>query len=193
MREINAITKITIVFLFFAVLLTIMYLIGKAILHGKQKKWKPMIIKIICTVICFIVIIPFSRYAPPFNRTVPIKLIGAIELDYTSNDYWYCEFESHEPIDFQRRTGKFDRSLFEANGIELDTDRYTYLISVGYEIEELNYNVWDIGSRYYPVIDFWTDIVFGTVVRSETRSESTVYIYRLPKMRIDNIEGTKFE
>jgi len=68
----------------------------------------------------------------------------------------------------------FDRTI-------LNFERYSYIITYGQKIEKLSYSVWD-------VIDtpIFTGAKVGHMFLEEEFNPSKVYIYRIPKIRIEN-------
>lgn len=67
---------------------------------------------------------------------------------------------------------------------ELDLERYTYIVSFGREMTSLSYNVWE--SRQPAILDLGTSFKIGIAEFGEEIDTSLVYIYRIPKMRIDH-------
>lgn len=64
---------------------------------------------------------------------------------------------------------------------ELDLENYTYIITYSQEIESLSYNVWDTINA--PVFSGAKE---GHMVLNEEIEPYLIYIYRIPKMRINN-------
>ena len=67
---------------------------------------------------------------------------------------------------------------------ELDLEHYTYIISFGREITNLSYNMWK--SKKPPILDLGTSFKIGVAEFGAKIDTSLVYIYRIPKMRIDH-------
>ena len=150
-----------------------------------------------------ILFVPITKYAPPYNRTLDIDLVAKFDIEnydeyyigdevLKENEYhWYCIYKSNE--DKYRYNGYISDSLFEQNNIIFDTDKYTYLISIGAEIINLKYNVWNVRAKDFPILSMGKEVVWGDVEVSDYRNKNTVYVYKLKSFRIDNIVGTKFE
>ena len=73
------------------------------------------------------------------------------------------------------------RTTFGYEIPELDLESHTYVITYGQELEDLAYYVWETIDIPIP-----TGAKLGHAILSEDFHNDRMYIYELPKIRIDN-------
>lgn len=150
---------------------------------------KSHVIFTVCLVfIAFISVVLFGDYVYPFERKL--------------NPVLYAEFEVPEEYALPGPGAKFWRGAYEAYGgfpasmyfdpdedmsmygiawPLMDFEHFSFIITYGQKIDTLSYNVWD-------EIDepFSTVTKAGHITFKEEFSPRMVYIYQIPKLRIDN-------
>ncbi len=180
---------IVLVLLVFLVFASVKCIIA-TIKHCKQKSKKPIVHfrTIVCVTITMLNIVFIGDYIYPFERPLMPVLIAefdvpkAYELDYPGEKFWHGAYEAYgiygESLYFDTDNRQ---SLYGFGWPPMDFKTYNYIITYGQEIESLSYNVWD-------VIDtpIRTGAKAGHMVLAEEFSPSKVYVYRIPKIRIDN-------
>lgn len=95
---------------------------------------------------------------------------------------WYAIYEEYGLFGVSSRYNQQTISWIEWP--ELDLEHYTYIISFGREITNLSYNMWK--SKKPPILDLGTSFKIGVAEFGAKIDTSLVYIYRIPKMRIDH-------
>ena len=182
---------------------SIVLLIRRAVI---KKTAISIIIAVMSTIIITPIIVLYASYAYPFDVYVDIEFVDAIELKSTnkvSNDKrdWYCLYDyqssfidlmASEELLLDNGAGGTKFTFLEVSGEcpKADFDRYTYLVSKGYEVKSLKYNVWDCKGP--PLCDLNLGPKWGIAELSQNY-DSKIYIYRFPKKAINNPEGTKYE
>ncbi len=188
-------------FLFFAVLIVCVAVICFAI--WRIIKTRSIGRRVLLVLLCFLMVGVFlvdvlSFY--PFDITISLEKIAETEvqrdLDYYENDeiddhsqlvkgksisrQWWCIYDgptySSLPSDFK---GK----------VEIDLNKYTYVVSLEREIEKLTVNVKD--HRGDTQIGALLDIKYCKAKLSEEKTEGKIYVYRCRKIRMDNPFLTK--
>lgn len=138
------------------------------------------------TSLCFVFL---GDYVYPFERTLTPQLIAEFEvpekyeLEYPGQQFWHGAYESF---------GLYGPSLWfdPDNALEskygmgwppMDFNKHSYIITYGQKIDSLTYNVWD-------TIDnpFRTGAKAGHMILDKEFLPKKVYIYQIPKLRIDN-------
>ena len=150
------------------------------------------LIKGICvcmlTVVFFVTLTVLLDYCYPFERNVKLELvtiatpdneikeIGPLD-DNSDNINWYGVYGDIFPLG---ASSAFHPDFIDQY-IEPDLDRYSYIISYGYAVESLSYNVFeDVGGTY------GCGVHKGHIVFSKDFNPWGIYIYRIPRLRIDN-------
>lgn len=137
-------------------------------------------------VLCFALL---GDYVYPFERTIKPKLVAEFEVpegyeaESPGNPFWHGAYEAY---------GLYAESLWfnPYNTLEskygfawppMNLKKYSYIITYGQKIKSLSYNVWD-------TIDepFRTGAKAGHMILEETFIPEKVYVYQIPKLRIDN-------
>lgn len=116
----------------------------------------------------------------PFEWPVKMELVATVDIeedaDPIRNHRWYCvygEYDGHNPS-----------SLYHWDELEKyidpDFDHYTYVVSYGKPIKALSYNIIkSVGGPYAE------DIKQAHPVFGEPFDPWTIYIYKIPRLRID--------
>lgn len=140
----------------------------------------------ICTLITGTALV--GDYVYPFERNVPYTLIAEFEvpseyeLAYPGQQFWHGAYK-----EYGIWSGSF---YFDAESMDskfgfgwppMDFDHYNYIITYGQEIKQLSYNVWDEIDTPYR-----TGAKVGHMFLEEAFSPEKVYIYRIPRIRIEN-------
>lgn len=182
------------------VILSILILIALLlfIIRSICKSVHPSIISIVasCVLSLAIVVSIFALF--PYTRitdvTVELEKVAEIPvMNEFSDPYWYCMYEISYPF----LPGSIDSYSTQFPFVEnkepfpkVDFTKYTYLISRGYEVKKLSYNVWDCHGT--PILDFGLSTKWGTVAYENELDEHKLYIYRFPKKAVDNIACTDY-
>lgn len=134
-----------------------------------------------------VALICFGEYVYPFERDVKFELYATMEIppEYTPEQpksmTWHAAYS---------QDGIFDGSFFfdteeisSPLGFDwptMDFENHTYIITYGYELDSLSYNIWeDIDIPYY------TGAKVGHAVLKNEYDANMVYIYEIAKIRID--------
>lgn len=170
---------------------TIKYIIRITLdyIHHPRKLWG-YIKAIVSIVLALQVAIPLLDYAWPFDRNLIPALHAEVEipeeysLDYPGQKKWHGAYKA---------SGIFPESLyFNPNDLytwygdpwpHMDFDRYNYIISYGQKIKSISYNVWDVIK--YPS---YNGAKSGHIEFENEFQPNKIYIYRIPRVRIDNEE-----
>ena len=140
---------------------------------------------VLFTIICIAI---FGDYLNPFDRPLSPVLIAEFEvpeefeLEYPGEKFWHGAYEQYGLYAESFHFNPNERSSIYGFGWPpMDFDRYCYIITYGQKIESLSYNVWE--TIDYPVR---TGAKVGHMVLSDDFSPEKVYVYQIPKIRIDN-------
>ncbi len=150
---------------------------------------KRAIISLGCHICVTVIILSlFGNYVYPFERTLDPVLIAEFDvpekyaLDYPGQVFWHGAYKEY---------GLYAESFhFDPDNLEskygfgwppMDFDRHNYIITYGQKIEKLSYNVWD-------TIDapIRTGAKAGHMVLDENFYPEKVFVYEIPKVRIEN-------
>lgn len=187
----NIFKSVLVLFLLLVLTLLIVFFAVNCIRAWRNKDltWR-LVLLLLCsiciTVPCFAF---FGGYVYPFERTLNPKLVAEFEvtekyeLDYPGQEFWRGAYEAY---------GLWGQSLwFDPDDVfeskygfgwpPMDFDRYSYIITYGQKIESLSYNVWDTID-----VPFRTGAKAGHMILDEAFSPEKVYVYQIPKLRIDN-------
>ena len=116
------------------------------------------------------------------------------EIDLPEELSWYCVYH----IDFFPFLNDCSEDSYWGLPIEkvkegypeFDLDKYTYLFSFERKVEKLSYYVWD--HKGPGIVDLGTANKWGTAVLSDETYENKIFIYRFPKVAVDNKNTTKY-
>lgn len=126
-------------------------------------------------------------YTNPMNRNVPLELYAVVNIpkEYILNNpgekFWHSAYEAYGLYAEARYFDPNPESYMGFSWPDFDFHNHTYIIVYGQQMKSLSYNVWD--NIDTPVC---TGAKQGYAVLDDTFDGSKVYIYRIPKMRIDN-------
>ena len=184
------ITLVIVVFLF----VFLAYLINRLNKREHMRIGTILAIIVVLGLVC--ILIPYSWPFP-----ISVKLSEYAELtslkEFHVAESWHCVY--HIPL----MRGFMEEDLSEDSywGIpiievvegypEFDFYKYTYLFSFERKVEKLSYYVWD--NKGPGIVDLGTANKWGTAVLSEEIYKNKIFVYRLPRIAIDNIKGTKYE
>lgn len=156
--------------------------------RDRTKKAIHVILTAIHIVITLFSIILFGEYVYPFERKVEPIPYGVLVLpeeyvlDYPGEKFWHGAYEAY---------GLYAESFYfntsgqsQKYGISwppMDFEHYSYIITYGQKIDTLTYNVWDTID-----IPVRTGAKVGHMTLQEEFSPDLVYIYRIPKIRLEN-------
>jgi hypothetical protein len=111
-------------------------------------------------------------------------------LEYPGQKFWHGAYEKFglyaESFYFNPNNNE---SIYGFGWPPMDFKRYCYVVTYGQKIDKLTYNVWE-------TIDdpIRTGAKAGHMILDDTFCAEKVYIYRIPKIRIENdINKTKTE
>ena len=156
-----------------------------------SKLGKPVMRQVIfSTITCMVTLISlvlWGDYANPMNREVPLELYAIIDipqeyaLENPGEKFWHSAYEAYG---LYAEARYFDPSPEAYMGFcwpDFNFREYTYIIVYGQQMKSLSYNVWDTID-----IPVRTGAKRGYAVLDDLFDGGKVYIYRIPKMRIDN-------
>ena len=152
-------------------------------LSPKKDKVTSRILVITATVLIIIVaLIILIKYASPIERNVELELITVINIEgedqqLVNPGIWYGVYGAYG--------GSLASNEFHPDFIDKwiapDLENFSYIISFGQRVESLSYNVWDnIESPHRG------NVRKGHIILSDEFDGWSIYIYRIPKMRIDS-------
>lgn len=156
-------------------------------------EWKHVAITLFSMFFAVFCLLCFGDYVYPFERTLEPVLIAEIdapkgyELEHPGQKFWHGAYEAYglhaESLYYNpnNRHNPNDRDPYGIWMIPMDFQRYSYIITYGQKIESLSYNVWETID-----VPVRTGAKEGHMVLSEEFHPEKVYIYQIPKMRIDN-------
>lgn len=157
--------------------------------RNKDLTWR-LVLSLLCfvctTVLCFVFL---GDYIYPFERSLNPKLVAefdvpeGFEADCPGEPFWHGAYEAY---------GLYGGSLwFDTDNVleskygfgwpPMDFDNYSYIITYGQKIKSLSYNVWDTIDE--PIR---TGAKAGHMTLEEMFLPEKVYVYQIPKIRIDN-------
>ena len=152
----------------------------------KTIKAKLIIRCILCAIITIGCLIVYGNYSFPFERPVTIELYKTLTgtgnqvLDRPGQAFWHGAYEAYglyagsENFNTEDPNDNYDWP-------QMDFEHNNYIITYGQTANELYYNVWDkIDS---PII---TGAYYGHIHLTQEFIADEVYLYRIPKIRIDN-------
>lgn len=144
-----------------------------------------IIVSCVITVICIALL---GKYTYPFERHLNPVLIAErsvseeYELEYPGQRFWVGAYEKYglrPASEYFDVTEKVSYLGFEWP--DMDFDNHSYIITYGQKIESLSYNIWD------NIVDpVRTGIKAGHMKLAKEFSPEKVYIYEIPKLRIEN-------
>lgn len=136
-----------------------------------------------------------SNYSRVTDVNVKLEKVSEITVtDEFTGEYWYCIYKISHPLlssPMESYNTHFPNVKTNESFPDTDFTKYTYLISRGYEVKKLSYNVWDLHGT--PVLDFGLATKWGEVEYGDELDTEKLYIYRFPKRAIDNIELTDYQ
>lgn len=144
---------------------------------------------IICSAIAIVSVIFLGTYTYPFERTLDPILIAEVNLDeehaiaYPGDISWHGAYEKYG---FYAGSAYFSYDESTRHGFswpEMDLNNHCYIVTYGQKIDSLTYNIWD--KIKYPIR---TGAYSGHVQLNEEFAPQKVYIYQIPKIRIENAD-----
>ena len=164
--------------------------ISSCCLSYKQKKLKTR--KLCCVIILCIftiaLVIGIADYTYPYERFVKFELYAEIEL-HEENElnpehphFWHAAYEQfglYSSSFYFNSDDPYSHLGFEWP--QMDLKHHSYIITYGQKLESLSYNVWE--TIDYPIR---TGAKAGYAVLSEEFDSSKVYVYEIPKIRVEN-------
>ena len=140
---------------------------------------------VLVTLLC---VINFGDYTYPFERRLNPVLIAEFdvptnyELEYPGQKFWHGAYEQ---FGFYAESFYFDPdnrdSIYGFGWPPMDFDRHCYIITYGQKILSLSYNVWETINE--PIR---TGAKVGHMTLDDDFMPARVYIYQIPKVRIEN-------
>lgn len=184
--------KSALVFLFIVTLtIWLSYAIRRiiAIIKHREIKEKNKIICFCIICICALLLIShLLKYTNPCDKVITPQLFHSIRLeDDVSIPYpglpWHAIYEQYGlyAASFFIEPDDETDHHFGFTWPEMDFKHHTYIVSYGWEIESLSYNIWE--TLDYPIK---TGACVGHVVYTGDFQSNMVFIYELPKIRIEH-------
>ena len=156
--------------------------------RDKVLKKGNVVLTVVFICITILSVMLFGDYIYPFERHLNPILIAEFEvpeeyvLEYPGQKFWHGAYEKFglyaESFYFNPDD---EQSIYGFGWPPMDFDRYCYIINYGQKIESLSYNVWETID-----IPVRTGAKAGHMVLDEVFSPEKVYVYQIPKIRIEN-------
>lgn len=171
--------------------------------HGAKRVFSAAgrIIAILVLVALLLPCATFYSYIIPWDHNVPIQRVAEITVSDENSPHWVSIYEHYEYDvrlvflawllgDAKEGAGWMSsewsltsEELKAEYGIEVDFDKYTYLVVYGSEAEKLTWNVWD---TYDPMILFGIGRKWGKLTYKDGFDPHKIYLYRFPYESIEN-------
>lgn len=119
-------------------------------------------------------------YTYPFDRQVKLELVETVENKEEYARFAGTWFGVYGEYGMHRGSDTFHKNYID-QWITLDLKHYSYIASFGQPVESMSYNVWE--KMHGP---YQSAVHIGHVVLGKPSDSSVVYIYRIPRIRIDN-------
>ena len=141
----------------------------------------------ICLLTIMLVLL-MGNYAYPFERNLDPQLVATIQVSPEHSPYkynreeWHTVYEaygSHEGTWLHSHEYYMTKSKNEWP--EMDLENYTYIITYCQKIDSLTYNIWENIDSPLP-----SPAKEGHMKLHDEIDPLAIYIYRIPKMRINN-------
>jgi len=156
--------------------------------YTKNLGRKHVVIAVCFVCVLVFALICFGDYVYPFERKVEPVLIAEFnvpeeyELKYPGQKFWHGAYGAYglyaESFYFNPNNSN---SIYGFGWPPMDFNRYCYIITYGQRIQSLTYNVWETIEE--PIR---TGAKVGHMILCDEFSPEKVYVYRIPKVRIEN-------
>lgn len=192
----NIAKSLVVIFLMLAIVVPSVTCVIKCVQKHKKKElyFKHVVISVFCLVITSFCIAMFGDYVNPFERKVDTKLIAAFPLseEYQSSfpgeQFWHGAYESWFPYAESFYFNPESREKYDIPLPFFNFKQHSYIFTYGQEIDNLTYNVWN--TIDYPLK---TGAKVGNIVFKNEFIPQTMYIYEIPKIRIENDINNTFK
>ena len=193
----NCVRSLVIISLILAAFIGSFLLVRHCLIMSRTHALKPMILvrNIVLCVVAIAFTVSFTvcaaDYTYPFERSVKFEKIATIDIppDNALNPefppFWHAAYAQYGlyPSSFyfsvENSHSVIDKGF---QWPEMDFENHTYIITYCHELESLSYNVWET----IKITGVHTGAKAGYAVLSEEIDPCKVYIYEIPKIRIDN-------
>ncbi len=169
----------------------------------KNKRICRGIILFVVVSIILCLAVPLFYYTWPFDIHVKYELVGDYrmvdEREVRPGEEWYCVYRigGNSTVWREYTNDVIDQSVWgpptypiEGSLPDYDFSQYSYVFSFGYQIEEISYTVWDSYADFPFNFGFAEKLCRASL--SESYYERTMFVYRLPRQAIQNIDITRF-
>ena len=183
--------KSFVVFLVLLALLIISFLLCRRCIikfRNRTIKASAVALTAVQVFVTLIAVLLGGNYIYPFERTVEPIPHGVLVLpedqvlNYPGEKFWHGAYEAYG---LYAESFYFDTSMenpkYGLSWPTMDFEHYSYIITYGQKIDKLTYNVWDTID-----IPVRTGAKVGHMTLEDEFSPEIVYIYRIPKLRIEN-------
>ena len=143
-------------------------------LHNKHIKYGLFTTFICCITLTAIIIL--GKYTYPFDRQVKLELVKTVTSTHEYSRFhgtWFGVYQGSEGL----------HKTYIDQWMDIDTENYSYIVSFGYPIDSLSFNVWKRMDGTYQ-----GGIYAGHAVTGQLSDPVKIYIYRIPHLYIDNNE-----
>ena len=140
--------------------------------------------------ICLLIILLMLLYLSSVECYLEPELVAEVKLDPTYfpsgnvHEGWHAVYEAYGKYP---GTWVHPHEYYQSRSIdewpEMDLENYTYIITYCHRIESLSYKAWEENNVPVP-----TGAKEGHMTLRQDVEPLTVFIYRIPKMRINNPE-----
>lgn len=193
-NKMNLLYSALVILFLIALLFAIICIIKKMLLSFKNGR--PLLSKSIISIFSCLLLLTcmfyMADYIYPFERKLNPELVTVVEIPPQHSPKgpngcweWYSVYEEYGLYlgsrFFTAENYYYYRGHIVDEWPEYDLENYTYIITFCQEIDTLTYNVWETVD--YPIRTGAKD---GHMTFKEEIHPTKIYIYRIPKMRIDN-------
>ena len=154
-------------------------------------KSKKILLECLTIVFAALWVIPFAVYLPQYREAKITQVTVMDAQNMEPGAVFFYEVSPYPGFPAMRSEWGFVPKA--AADMPLDTKKYTYLFSYGYEVESVTYNMWDlIPWDPVPILDLGSGRRWAKIQYKEEFHEGKLYIYRLDKKALENIYESKY-
>ena len=151
-------------------------------IRKKELKNIQVVLSVLCVCVTILSCALLGNYTYPFERKLNPILIEEITLepdDYMEHPNFWRGIYKKNPLYGGEHWFNINGSIHGYELSQLDIDHHSYVITYGQKIVSLSYNVWDNVQYKCP------GSKEGHIVLEEEFSPDKIYIYQIPKMRLN--------
>lgn len=171
------------VFVFMAIMIAIgiaAYLTVNAFSRERKKGVGAKITAVAACVAAAVFTLAVADYLDASDRNVEYTLYAVVELE-KPHGMDAGEWDGIHEKEYDENYAQSFRSSYGEDWPELNVQEYSYIICYGQQLRSLTYNVWNTID-----IPIRTGLLEGKAMFCEGYDPNTIYIYRIPKLKIDH-------